>query len=100
MKLLLNDNEGVQTSAQCGQKPHTVQGRSDKYLASPPEGATSTREICFRVVHSHKRLLSKTQPNRNRSFVLITCGSMRVREFLENKWESLGKVFRTKKRLC
>ena len=58
-----------------------IRGRSDKYLASPHDGATIAREIYYRVVHCRRRLLSKFQPNRTRSFVLTTCGSCRVRGF-------------------
>ena len=47
-----------------------IRGRSDKYLVLPPEGATIAREIYYRVVHSRRRLLSKFQSNRTRSFVL------------------------------
>ena len=36
--------------------PH-VRGRSDKYLASPPEGATIVREIYHRIVYSRRLLL-------------------------------------------
>ena len=35
-----------------------IRGRPDKYLASPPEGATIAREIYYRVVHSRRRLLN------------------------------------------
>ena len=52
-----------------------LRGRSDKYLVSPPEGATIAREIYYRVVHSRRRLLSKFQSNRTRSFVLTACGN-------------------------
>ena len=40
-----------------------VRGRSDKYLASPLEGATIAREIYYRVAHSRRRVLSKFQLN-------------------------------------
>ena len=58
-----------------------IRGRPDKYLASPPEGATIARQIYHRVVHSRRRLLSKFQSNRNRSFVLTACGNGLVRGF-------------------
>ena len=61
-----------------------VRGRSKKYLASPPEGATIARDIYYRVVHSRKRLLSKCQSNRTRSFDLTACGNGRVRGFYKN----------------
>jgi len=56
-------------------------GQSHKYLASPPDGVTITKEIYYRVVHSCRRLLSKFQPNRTLSFVLTACGIGRVRGF-------------------
>ena len=59
-----------------------TRGRFDKYLASPPEGATIARQIYYRVVHSRsRRLLSKFQSNWTLSFVLIACGNGRVSEF-------------------
>ena len=42
--------------------------RSDKYLASPPQGATTARDIYYRVVHSRRRLLSKFQSYQIHSF--------------------------------
>ena len=57
---------------------------SDKYLTSPPEGATIAREIYYRVVHSRRRLHQKFQSNRTRSFVLTACGNERVRGFYKN----------------
>ena len=36
-----------------------IRGRSDKYLALPPDDATIPREIYYRVVHCRRRLLSK-----------------------------------------
>ena len=56
--------------------------RSDKYLDSPPDGATIAREIYYHVVHCRRRLLPKFQPNRTRSFVLIACGLCRLRNKL------------------
>jgi len=41
----------------------------------------SLTEMYYRVVHSRRRLLSKFQPNRTRSFVLTACGIGRVRGF-------------------
>jgi len=64
--------------------PFGLQGQSDKYIASPPDGVTIAREMYYRVVHSRRRLLSKFQPNRIRSFVLTACGMGRVRGFLKN----------------
>ena len=58
-----------------------IRGRSDKYLASSLEGVTIAIEICYRVVHYRRRLLSKFQSNRTRSFVLTACGNGRVRGF-------------------
>ena len=58
-----------------------LRGQSDKYLASPPDGATIAREIYYRIVHCRRRLLSKFQPNRTRNFVMTACGSCRVRGF-------------------
>ena len=58
-----------------------IRRRFDKCLASPPEGATIAREIYYRVVHSRRRLLSKFQSNRTRSFVLTACANGRVRGF-------------------
>ena len=57
-----------------------LRGRSDKYLASPPEGATIARQIYYRVVH-FRRLLSKFRSNWTRSFVLTVCGNDRVQGF-------------------
>lgn len=51
----------------------TLQGRSDKYLDSPVDGATIARDIYYRVVHSRKRLLSKFQVNGNSSFFVTAC---------------------------
>ena len=51
------------------------------YLASSPEIATIAREIYYRVVHSRRRLLSKFQSNRTRSFILTACGNGQVRGF-------------------
>jgi len=62
-----------------------VRGQSDKNLGSPPDGATIAREIYFRVVRSRRRLLSKFQPNRTRSFVLTACGTGRVRGKMEEE---------------
>ena len=53
-----------------------IRGWFDKYLASPPDGASIAREIYYRIVHSHRWLWSKFQPNRTRSFVLTACGSV------------------------
>ena len=53
----------------------SIRGRSDMYLASPPDGVSIARDIYYRVVHSHRRLLSKFQSNRTFSFVLTACGS-------------------------
>ena len=61
-----------------------LRGRSDKYLVSPPEGATITRDIYYCVVNSREGLLSKFQSNRTRSFVLTACGNGRVCEFYKN----------------
>jgi len=61
-----------------------MRGQSDKYLASPLDGVTIAREIYYRVVHFRRRLLSKFQPNRTRSFVLTACGIGRVRGFKKN----------------
>ena len=66
------------------QKLGELRGRSDKYLASPPEGVTIAREMYHRVVHCRRRLLSKFQSNRTRSFVLTACGNGRVRGFYKN----------------
>ena len=63
-----------------------IRGRSDKYLASPPGGATIAREINCRAVHSRRWLLSKFQSNRTRSFVLNACGNGRVWGFYK-KWK-------------
>ena len=63
--------------------PH-IRGRSYKYLASLPEGATIAREIYCRVVHSRRRLLSKYQSNRTRGFVITTRKNGRVRGFDKN----------------
>ena len=61
-------------------KMFDLRRQSDKYLALPPDDASIAREIYYRV-HSRRRLLSKFQPNRTRSFVLTACGSRRVRGF-------------------
>ena len=61
-----------------------VRGRSDKYLASPLDGATIAKETYCRVVHSRRRSLSKFQSDRTRNFVLTACGIGRVREFYKN----------------
>lgn len=45
-------------------------GRSNSYLASLLDGPTIARDIYYHVVHFCTRLLSKSQPNRTRSFVL------------------------------
>ena len=58
-----------------------IRGWSDKYLTSPPEGATIAKEIYYRVVHSRKRLLSKCQSNRTCSFILTAYGNGPVRDF-------------------
>ena len=63
---------------------HHIRGQSDKYLASPPEGATIARETYYRVVHSRSRLLSKFQSNRTRSLVLTACGNGRIRRVYKN----------------
>jgi len=34
-----------------------LEGQSDKYLASPPDGVTIAREICYRVVHSRSEVV-------------------------------------------
>ena len=74
---------------------HHIRGRSDKYIASPHEGATIAREIYSRVVHSRRRLLSTFQSNRTRSFVLIAPGNGRVRGFYKNgkRAISVGDLF-------
>jgi len=46
-----------------------------------PDGVTIAREIYYHVVHYRRRLLSKFQPNRTRSYVLTACGIGRVRGF-------------------
>ena len=61
-----------------------IRGRSDKYLASLPESAIIAREICYRVVHSCRRLLSKFQSNRTCRFVLTACGNGRICGFFKN----------------
>ena len=71
-----------------------IRGRSDKYLASPSEGATIAREIYYRVVHSRRRLLSTFQSNRTRSFILTACGNGRVRGFYKNGKEQYQSVIR------
>ena len=58
---------------------YTINLRSDEYLASPPDGATTARKIYNRVVHCRRRLLAKFQPNRTRSFVSTACGNCRIR---------------------
>ena len=63
---------------------HKIHNLQRRYLASPPEGAIIAREIDYRVVHSRRRLLSKFQSNRTRSFVLTACGNGRVRGFDKN----------------
>jgi len=37
-----------------------IQGQSDKYLASPPDGVANAREIYYRVVHSCRREIAET----------------------------------------
>ena len=71
-----------------------VRGRPDKYLASPPDGATIARKIYYRVVHCHRRLLSKFQPNRTRSFVLTACGSVVSADFRLPPWQRTGSHLR------
>ena len=61
-----------------------IWGRSDKYLALPPGGATIAIETYYRVIHSRRRLLSKFQLNPTRSFVLTACGNGRLRGFNKN----------------
>ena len=61
-----------------------IRGWFDKYLASPLKGVTIAREIYYRVVHSRRRLLTKFQLNRTRSFVLTACENGRVRGFDKN----------------
>jgi len=64
-------------------KTSIIRGQSDKYLASPTD-VTIAREIYYRVVHSRRRLLSKFQPNRTRSFGLTACGIGHVRGLYKN----------------
>ena len=68
---------------------YDVRGRSDKYLSSPPEGAIIAREIYYRVVHSRRRLLSKFQSNRTRSFVLSECGNGRYKNGKKSVGDSI-----------
>lgn len=48
-----------------------IRGRSNKYLALLVDDPTNTRDIYYRAVHYHRRLLSKSYG----SFVLTACGS-------------------------
>ena len=64
--------------------PHKLRGRSDKYLASEPEGGTISRKRYYRVVRFRRQLLSKFQSNRTRSFVLNAFGNGRIRGFYKN----------------
>ena len=61
-----------------------IRGRFDNSLASPSEGSTIAREIYYLVVHSRRRLLSKFQSNRTRSFVLTAPGNGCARGFYKN----------------
>ena len=67
-----------------------VRGRSDKYLTSPPEGATISREIHYRVVHSRRRLQSKFQSNWAPSFVLTAFGNGSVHGFYKNEKRAIS----------
>lgn len=42
----------------CIRQTYHIQGRSEKYLASPPDGATLAREIDYCILHSCRMLLS------------------------------------------
>ena len=66
LNVLVNDENHLRGQSQ---SLINLRGQFDKCLASPPERATIAREIYYRVVHSRRRLLSKFQSNRTRSFV-------------------------------
>ena len=66
------------------EREEIIRGRFDKCLASPPEGATIAREICYRVVHSRRYFSSKFQLNRTRIFILTARGNGRVCGFYKN----------------
>ena len=66
-----------------------IRARSDKYLASPPEGATIAREIYYRIVYYRivyyrRGLLSKFQSNRT------ACENGHVRGFYKNEKKAIS----------
>ena len=66
--------------------------QSDKYLASPPYGASITRDIYYRLVHSLRWLLSKFQPNQTRSFVFPCVEAGVVADFRKMEKERYRSV--------